>query len=462
MTIDVSTEDDSQSRHSDSLCTARHQKKALSQIYPTRNTSDPFNCTIGGSDVGIHAMLHYTFAHVAKTSFLAESFAPPSVALKRTSIRLDNRMRERMRRCVEDSVLLYSTLAYTTSFLAWNTGQFDKGRPPEYYTAKALQNLRAHLAKPQNPSDSWLLMSIYALAITEFWNGVPALWTKCPTRQTHDQDTNQRSLRASHLHLSALLGIVEHMGGWSVVDPYVLESYILADKYRAIHLMTRPILQPMWDPGPMPQARQDEVLIYGALLQLGTSFASISMNHELEQLVQDVVDYVRIAHCAWSGRDVERIAAVDERWLFLRLQALIYGLLLFDSPRGFDACIRFSTLIFLLNATQYHGAQVSATNTLQYLRSGLIDAQYWKEEFPEDLLLWCLSTGAMTTELSKERSWFIDRLGAYRHILGPDPTDGDLRSKLESYLFLPEEQESQLSSLVEKLHSIRDTASDHE
>jgi hypothetical protein len=156
-------------------------------------------------------------------------------------------MLERLQRCVHDEMLMYSTLAYGSSATVWTLGKFDGGRPPEYYIDKALTPMRIRLSDSSKEAETWLLLSIYSLSITEMWNGLPQMWAKTPTRRESMLKTIMHSRAASSIHLQAMVELVKGIGGWHKVDSYVIESMILVDKLSAMIDIEKPIL-PMAQP----------------------------------------------------------------------------------------------------------------------------------------------------------------------------------------------------------------------
>lgn len=313
--------------------------------------------------------------------------------------------------------------------------------------------IRLSLTHQNRPADVWLLLSIYALKITEFWGAVPELWTKCPSRYISVLNSDKRNrLQDAKTHLSALVKVVENAGGWKAVDPYVLESSILADKYLALNEMTTPVIPLTWDLGRMPKARQDEFQLSHkeSLPRLGQKHLQIPMCRALTEAIEEVVDFLQTAHRAWCCVDL--LTSLDENWLFLRNQALVYRLLsLPESLEKVEHCIRITTLLFLLNSTEYHGAYISARNALQYLASALIQARLWDQTFDDGLLFWCLCTGGMTIESSHEKEWFQGMLIKLFKSPSSVWTKDVFREDLEPYLFLSAKQEAQLSGLVDSL-----------
>ena len=99
------------------------------------------------------------------------------------------------------------------------------------------------------------------------------------------------------------------------------------------------------------------------------------MCRKVAQVIGDVVDFAKMAHCASTC--VDMLTSLDETLLFLKHQALGYRLL---SVRGSlqpsENIVCITTLIFLLNVTEYQGAHVSARTTPQYLTSDLANAAF--------------------------------------------------------------------------------------
>lgn len=416
--------------------------------YPANNGYDPFHCTVAATDSGTHALLHYAFAYSAKTTFLAETFAPPSVISSRVSMRHNDAMNERIRRCVDDSALMYSTLAYGSSCLAWTTGFADKEKTPEYFIGKALQAVGALLSKPGLEVDSWTVLCVYSLAITESWNSIPEMWARCQDRYNFAlQSDTSAAVSASRTHLKAVFQLTEEAGGWSKIHPYVMESVILADKYAALADMTPPTIDPsVFDPGPTLKWAQADPWMEEAFPLLGQSLMQTPMPEPLRHVVEDVVGYIRIAHVCWLGRDVPPEV---ESWLFFRFQSLIYRLLLLHSLRPREDCVRFAILVFLLNNTGYHGSKVSARTTVPFLHAVLVTAAPSEKQFRDPLLFWCLCTGAMTIP-SSEQVWFKGMVASTSPYLLPKRTQAAFERVLQTYIYLPDQQRTQLRAIIDE------------
>jgi len=435
------------------LPTARNTTSAagtpLPQAYPTHNSSDPFHSTVAGNDVKNQEMLRFAFGSITRMSFLAESLAPPAVSSWRSSMRHNGAIQRRLQRCVEDQALMYCTLAYSSSCLAWGLGKIENDRLPEDFLGHAFQQVRLRLAEWDNVADTWTLFSLYSLAITQLWNGLPAMWSKCPQGYLANKSAGGSNPAESRHHLNALLHLITQMGGCSTLDPYILDSVILADKYIAISGMTAPLLDCTWFPNSKPTPDIQNITSSYWLPRLGSQLLQIPMESSLRQIIQDTADCVRIADQAWSAPDL--VSAEVEEWLFLRLQALTYRLLSKDSLQGSDNCIRLATLVFLHNAKAYHGGHVASAALAEHLRSALVNTSFEDKTFGPGLQMWCLCTGAMVGTEFPERMWFLDgvvRLASEIQVQLDAETCG---RELEKYLYLADRQDDQLHGMIQKL-----------
>ena len=102
----------------------------LPQTYPANNAADPFHCTVVGTDACAHAMLRFVFSTVSKNTSLGEAFVLPTVDPNSRPARNAHIIDERLRRCVEDEMLMYSTLAYSSSCLAMSIGRYESDKLP--------------------------------------------------------------------------------------------------------------------------------------------------------------------------------------------------------------------------------------------------------------------------------------------------------------------------------------------
>lgn len=421
-------------------------------LKPSYNSSDPFHCTIASMDAGTHAILHITFSQASRANFLAESFAPSYMLLHQLPTRHDAMFQLRLKRCVEDEKLMYSTLAYGSSLLGWMMGRFDSAKQPEYFLDKALRAVRKYLATPGYIVDDWLLLSMYALAVTEMWNGLPVMWERSPQRHAMVSMLGSHGFAACRMHLKALLQIVENASGWEQFDPYILDSVVMADRYMAISHGKPLVIPTTWDPGPLPFSIREELGITGesVLPLLGTSLLLEPLSEKLDSVVRDLVDYCRIASEAWAWSSIGPEA---EGWLFRRLQAISCRLLnhIHDEQIShFHLCICFATLTFISSSIAAKGPQMSAQYAAGQLCLLLQEKHHSAEEMKmsKGLYFWLLFMGSVVAD---PQPWFLEQLA--EHCEEGEISESSLEARLEPYLYLPSRQGTHMPLIVDHLNS---------
>ncbi|EED19790.1 conserved hypothetical protein [Talaromyces stipitatus ATCC 10500] len=284
------------------------------------------------------------------------------------------------------------------------------------------------------------------------------MWTKIPTRCASILKTVNHGREASRIHLQAMIELVKSIGGWHKIDAYVLESMILVDKFSAMIDMTHPILPMTWVPEPLiqynPEYQHSETA--DNLRRLGGNFVPMTVYYELAKTLQDIADFCRIAQWIWSRQDV---SSKDESDMFLHLQSLNYRLLLLDKLSSTENCIRLAALVFLQNIIHYQGAQLSAILVIRHLKNALSEVSpHIQHSWDDECMLWILCTGAMATEATDEREWFLARTAYMSKNLSVDLGGLAFRELLEGYLFIWEKQDYQLSAMLENLCFAMDDA----
>lgn len=344
-----------------SVLESNERSPSPSRPVPSFNAYDPFHCTVIGTEAETHTLLRRAFFEVARTNFLAEAFAPnPQRIVQHSSSppRHQAIISARLQRCVHDKLLMYATLAYSSSMLGWITGRFSE-EAPEVFIGKAIPHLRSrvHIAP-----DDWLLLSLYSLAITELWNGLPEMWARHDERRSRMvREMAGHSLTACRMHLRALVLLVTNAGGWHLFNPYLLDSTLLADKFLAIASEKPPILGLAWDPGP------GELNTALTSPLLGERLLNTVADTGLGATLRDLVEYCHLAQEIWRS---DHVAAEAETWLFRRLQAIQMRLLLHfhdQALRHNDRCTSLAALVFVAVVIPSPGTKISA----QYLAHSL-------------------------------------------------------------------------------------------
>ncbi|EWZ28456.1 uncharacterized protein FOBCDRAFT_321299 [Fusarium oxysporum Fo47] len=475
----------------------------VSRSFPSSNAYDPFHCTVIGTEAETHTLLRWAFFEVARTNFLAEAFAPNprriiqdnchSSSSSSAPPRHQAIITARLQRCVHDELLMYATLAYSSSMLGWITGRFRDGEEaPEVFIGKAIPHLRSRIyirpdaprgqlqqqqqqqhqhqhQQDQCPVDDWLILSLYSLAITELWNGLPEMWARhVKRRSSMVREMAADSLRACRMHLRALVFLVTEAGGWHLFNPYILDSTLLADKFLAIASSQPPILGLTWDPGPTPPLRELRVELNNAALRhpllgkrllLEGPFSSTTVaDTRLRATLRDLVEYCRVAQVIWARSDY--VAAEVETWLFRRLQAIQMRLLLHfhdQTPlRHDDRCTSLAALVFIAVVIPSPGTKISAqylshsfrltmttmpppsssTDLQEYADDDDEDAEGEKDQNIQELRAWHVFICSLISKPFEDWEWFQEQIHSQSARLRYTD-EAEFSRLMEEYLHLP-------------------------
>lgn len=434
---------------------SQNATKQVLTLCPSRNGSDPFNCTIAGSDIAHyhHTILGFISGQSPKVTFFAEAFAPETLQRKPLPMRHDVAVANRLKGCVQDKALLYSTLAYGASLLGWMGGVPGAFKPVDYFTGQAIQAVRERILSPasratsKRKSDSGLAMSIYSLAISELWKTMPLM----RNRGSHGSNLApssrpKRIASTSRMHLHALLELVNSSGGWRQFDPYILESAILVDKYLACWEWTAPIIA--INSLPLEYSLHVSEMDIKSVV-LGRNLLSGIYDPKLRAEIENIIRFVYFANQAWA---LAPLPFDVQSGLYFKLQHLIYELLYLVDLAPIDNCVRMAALIFLQSCMSYRGAHICAVILTTHLRSALVSARFWEPEFDSSLRFWCLCSALLLTETSSDEEWFRGFLTEYSKDItsSPHPLD-TARSFLEPYLYLDDRQGRQLGAVIASL-----------
>lgn len=420
----------------------RPRRGRLPLLFPSHNFADPFHCTVAAIDAGTHTLLRHTFDGGSAASFLAEAFAPMAVCTQARQCRHSRMFHHRQQQCIRDPVLMYASLSYGSSLLAWTGSKHDEGRSIEYFVGKAISHLGKRLAEEDLIVDNWLLLSIYSLAITEMWNGTPSLWENLPARHSIVTQMKDDSLQACRTHLQVLWRLTEDAGGWQSFDPYIYDCFLLAIKYLSIVENQPPIFAMDLDFGPLIATSRKPSDPSGATASYPSSglLQHIS-NNRLRLSIIHLIEHFRSAKVIWNEQTVtSRI----ESLLFRKQQAIILRLqqLSFRGLPLIDQCICLTALATVLSCTIHNGPQAAAKTVTQRLYSIYRTATtHETKSFPDCLRLWVLFSGAMVIRDGAERSFFMRMI---REHLPMFYTVDDARHILETYLYVDERQDAQL------------------
>ena len=411
---------------------------------PAVGEPDPFDCATVDIDRREHRLLQYPFSSLVRISFPAEAMDLNPEAVSFKNFRHRQAINDRLQRCVVDQLTLFSTLAYCANCLQWAVGERAiPDRPAEYYMLKAIEVLKERLAKPNPEPDSWLILSIYALSVSDMWAG---------------------NYEASTSHMGIIRYFVMQVGGLKSLTPYLMESLILGDKYLAIGKFAPPVLPFDWDPGRYSKRKWIDLTVdfdFAALgiAKLASGFLKLQQDTlcpELKAIVADIVEAVQVAHCLDNSR--RTLDRNSDRWLFLRHQAFVCRLLMLASESGsIQECCRIAVLVWLLKVTAYFGAARRAKELLPRLKATLasLDDEDLHAEPEAKLVFWIECLGAMTAEYTAERDWFLGRVVQSATLLNIQIEKGEVWRVLEQYLLLKSEGGLQFARMVRAARGLK-------
>ena len=426
----------------------QHPQEAISDIQEITHTQinsstprsvvgsiaiDPFYSTFTALDAKDQRLLHYPFTSFIETTFNAESL---SVTPSSTVFRHRKAINERLQRCAIDRLTLYSTLAYCASCMRWAIGEEERERPPEFYVLKAIEALKLRLEKA-DVVDTWLIVSIYALAVSEMW---------------------AQNYEAATAHLKMTRYLVTQQGGLTKLDPYLMESILLCDKYVAIGKSEAPIFPLDWDPGSLPA--QNMLRIQGEaaplLSELAQGFFSLGERVLGPEMLQ-VIDDIRVCVQVSQHMEAQEISdPSDQHWVFLRHQAIFCRLLSLPTSSRSQECCRIALIIWLLKITEYFGAQRWSKRLLPGLKAAILRLDIAEKWCPSVLMFWMTSLGAMTAEYTDERDWFLERTMKTARSLGIQLDKEPVRCVLKTFLFLKCEDGLQFFRMVRAARELQD------
>lgn len=323
--------------------------------------------------------------------------------------------------------------------MRWAIGAEERERPPEFYVLKAIEALKIRLETAE-VVDTWLILSIYALAVSEMW---------------------AQNNGAATAHLKMTRHLVTQFGGLTKLDPYLMESILLCDKYVAIGKSEAPIFPLDWEPGSLSAQKMLKIQteVEPLLSNLAQGFFDLE-KHILDPEMLQIIDDIRV--CAQASQQIgsqETKDPSDQHWLFLRHQAIFYRLLSLSTRTEIQGCCRIALIVWLLKITGYFGAQRWSKRLLPGLKAAIIRLESAGEWCPLVLMFWMTSLGAMTAEYTDERDWFLKRTMRAARSLGMELDKEPFRRVLQRFLFLKCEDGLQFFRMVHAVRELQDDRS---
>lgn len=442
----------------------RRTHNSLLLTFPTDNPLDPFNAAVVPVNSKTLQFLQYAFSSFSRRTFMAEALPPRSDRASNMTFRHDEFIKRRLQQCIEDRMVMDSTLAVGMTCAGWTTETSEFEKPLDFFLGRAIRAVRTRLASshPKSPQErQWVLLSIYSLSIATFWLALARIRRAADLRQALSQHESAHYLDAAVLHLQVAKNLITEAGGTANLEPYVVSSLILGDKYLAICRIKPPILSLDWDPGPTPPTNVSIVeSIQPSLHNLGRSLLGLLdtagpfFGHR--EIIEETIDYLRLSRSIWHNTLPD---SGVEHWLFLRAQTLFHRLLSMQDVSLFEDCMRRTVVIFLLSIARYQGMAVSVRLLVPQLRD-LIAVLQRSEMVQSDeyqrFLLWavCIAGIAWVASKNPGEPIYADlqiqaaQIGQAVGITRRSSFE-DFSLFLTGYLFLPEEQNSELRRFLE-------------
>ena len=345
-----------------------------------------------------YKLLQYPMSNFIINDFSAESLSLVASPVSNLPFRHREAVITKLQRCMQDEMLLYGALANSASCIRWAVGSEPRGQQPEHYMLKAIGHLKRQLR--QGRFDRWSLLCMLDIGMADFWNG---------------------NFDAAAAHLKMIGSGIDRVGGLETLDPYILETLILADKYLALRRGSPPVLS--------IEVLMPEVRPTVPTTAYGTAFfesGSETLNPLLASILEDIILLLG------------QMRLEEEHALFLRHQIVFYRLLHFKADSRIDEVCRLGTITWLLKLTSSLQAGRAAKELLPLLRKTL-------EWTPSDgcavsICLWTATVGAQCAEFMEERSWFIRRAAELGLLAGVSPEKSIYAAFLKGFFFLPSEQ----------------------
>lgn len=423
--------------HNNSVCSFLFGKQ------PSYNSLDPFHCTAGGPDVTpfMHLAGHRVGTNISRITWSAESLEPSTNLARKPKSRHDEARFQRLKECVDNKLLLYSSIAHGSSSRAWVNGDPDDACA-RFWVGKTLQALRVELTDPESAGSRAVVLSIFTLALTALWNAAPRMWF-------HEFAVDEGYFATCRIHIQAMLEVIRDAGGWDKFSPYILEGMVLVDKYAALYGNIAPLIPLTFDPGAEGLDFQpSRVPAEDIIPDIATGFRRLSVDRDLAQILADTGRFYHTAAGVWQTK--VNLTPQQENHLYLRFQALHYRLLLLN-PKPDDwtnHLIRLASLVVLCNITLYSGGLMATDWTSQHLRRMMENGLSWKGAVDEEVWLWCLCTGATTRLPVANRAWFVDQIRLQIDQMSLSSELLAIRETMTKYLYIPWLQDSQLRAAI--------------
>lgn len=187
-----------------------HQPNIISfSVQPHGNSTDPFTSTSMIHHPSVTQLVQFLQSDFNHSNFRAETWERLSGAVSRSDdFRHRAALSERIRKALQNDMLMLSTLAYASGAIGWRYGVSLKDLPPEYFIQRTYRSIRDRLQQSEEVEED-LLWAIYGLAAAEMW---------------------VMNFDAAAKHMRVLQVLISQLGGITKLTPLIMESIILGGK----------------------------------------------------------------------------------------------------------------------------------------------------------------------------------------------------------------------------------------
>jgi hypothetical protein len=362
-------------------------------IYLGGGSGDPFSSSIIRLDIRRHALIRYFVSDCLPSLYVMED------SNYRKWTRMPS-LEDEVSRCIRDSTRCYSTLAMASSFAElarYNKSQSSTALVPSqdtlYFKMRAVNELKKAVAS--NAPKFALIWSVIMLTACECFIG---------------------NVQAQRIHLRGLSQLLESLGGFKVLPPFLLDSAVITDINSAIPLLAKPIFPLTWAPESLPKSISDQIFpvkfdnrIRNINLRFETPPNRTILPGEMLGLLRDVRNVTIMAkHSIVFGASKQ----TDLAWLNYQILATEHRLLSLsfnvnDPDQALLKCVQITTLLFINTSDVDQMPWQALQSLIPELEEALHHtdlANFWGSH--SDILFWVLFFGCYAGEGMPESFWF--------------------------------------------------------
>jgi hypothetical protein len=382
----------------------------VSSVPPSGSPADPFGCSKVTIDVQMHRFLLFFTVVWMPTAFRldVQVNSPGQIQQRPASTSTDL-----IRGCMANEMHMYSLLAAATGRMKFVTGDtLDRSDRPEQYLAKAIITLRRYLEEGSTITQQ-VIVDMFFLATVEIYS---------------------RNFEGARAHLRIIKFLIDKLGGLRSLDQPVIDMVWNGDMVAACFLVAVPIFDSLPDPGPLPALRTAQIeadLTASARRPMGLAF--LKLNHffdlHMRAVVKEIVCVARTVQHFWQ---FSHARTSDREWAAERAHALIHRMLstpaspeLLDERALKQECCRIAFIMWLaymysIGTTGVPSLPINVQKVRKLLpgnatllrrcveRADVALGKSWAPH--EEVLLWVVSLGALTSFDQEDNAFFSQRV----------------------------------------------------